>query len=452
MVLQGQKMKIKIIVMAMLASSSAAAFEKSAVSITDSRFGAIPNDSIDDTKQIQAAIDYAIKNNLSVYVPSGTFNISKTLDLTQGQWDQNSLIKLYGESRYHSIFETSSADISLLKVAHDVEVSDLNLKQSASYRTGTAIDIPFASYRSNFSRLRISGFDNAIYGKWVIWSRFKDLFIFNNNTGIHLHGNGEQPSYWNTEPNGWFNNVNIMDNVYVEKSNVGIKVAGMGTNITNSTVQNSNVGVEIYGPAAHRTWNNQISNFYAEGVNTVFKVKNSRSLDINGVFAQGGAQASRKYAIIDADNGGRISIKNMTGQDWWSHSVVLKNTYVSGRVTAIGGTTLLDNGSTYNEGSITLNVSANADKKWIPVSPAFKLQRNSSYKVTISAIRDGYDPVLETYSIYNWNGEARYSRVNHEAGRGIIKFQIEGGQLYYKLDYLGGNGLSSGKLTIDRVH
>ncbi len=440
--------------MAILASSSVAAFEKSAVSITDSRFGAIPNDSIDDTKQIQAAIDYAIKNKLSVYIPSGTFNVSKTLDLTQGQWDQNSLIKVYGESRYHSVLEMSSANTSLLKVAHDVEVSDLNLRQTASYRTGNAIDIPFASYRSNFSRLRISGFDNAIYGKWVVWSRFKDLFILNNNTGIYLHGNGEQPAYWNTEPDGWFNNVNILDNVYVEDSNVGIKIAGMGTQIVNSTVQNSNVGVEVYGPAAHRTWNNQISNFYAEGVSTVFKVKNSRSLDINGVFAQGGPKdkVKRKYAVIDADNGGRISIQNMTGQDWWNYSVVLKNTYVSGRVTAIGGTALLDNSSTYDEGSITLDANANADKKWVAVSPAFKLQKNSSYKVTISAIRDGYDPVLETYSIYNWNGETRYSRVNHEAGRGIIKFLVEGGQLYYKLDYHGGNGLSHGKLTIDRIH
>ncbi|TMP84449.1 hypothetical protein CWC05_19335, partial [Pseudoalteromonas ruthenica] len=132
----------------------------------------------------------------------------------------------------------------------------------------------------------------------------EDLFINNVNIGINLHGNGDAPAYWNTEPNGWFNNVNIFDNIYVEKSQTGIKLAAMGSNITNSTVQNSNIGVEIYGPANHLTWNNQISNFYAEGVQTVFKVKNSRTLDINGVFAQGGRSNARYRAIIDAENAG----------------------------------------------------------------------------------------------------------------------------------------------------
>ncbi|MCG7560718.1 MULTISPECIES: glycosyl hydrolase family 28-related protein [Pseudoalteromonas] len=434
-----------------LISSSAAALDADTISITDPRFGAIANDNRDDAAQIQAAIDYAVQNNKSIYIPAGTFNVSSTLDVTRVKGSHNSRVKLYGEKRNLSRL-TTNANISLLKVAHNVEVHDLALVQTASFKQGTAIDIPFASYRSNFSKLDISGFDNGIYGKWVIWSRFEDLFIANVNYGIHLHGNGSDPAYWNIEPNGWFNNVNVFDNVYVEGSHTGIKLAAMGSNITNSTVQNSQVGVEIYGPAEHKTWNNQIDNFYAEGVKTVFKVKNSRTLDINGVFAQGGPSNARAYAVIDADNGGVITVNGMTGQDWWSHNVVLKNTKVKGHVPAIGGTASADSGSTYLPGKLTASISLPANSSWVALPPYMAIAGNSAYKVMISGIRDGYEPVLEEYAIFNWNGASKYAKVHHTSGVGRIKFKVDGGKIYAKLDYNGGGGLSSGKVTLERIH
>ncbi|MBQ4835183.1 MULTISPECIES: glycosyl hydrolase family 28-related protein [Pseudoalteromonas] len=433
-----------------LLSSSAFAFDASVISITDSRFGAIANDNIDDTVQIQAAINYAVENNKSVYIPAGTFKVSNTLDVTQRKGNHNSRIKIYGEKRNLSKLETS-ADIALFKVAHGVELHNLSLSQTAGYKKGTAIDIPFASYRSNFSKLDISGFNTGINGKWVIWSRFEDLFIANVNLGIHLHGNGEAPAYWNTEPNGWFNNVNIFDNVYVEKSDTGIKLAAMGSDIANSTVQNSRVGIEIYGPADHRTWNNQISNFYAEGVKTVFKVKNSRTLDINGVFAQGGKSSDRAYAVIDAENGGVINVKGMTGQDWWTHSVILKNTNLTGHVAAVGGTPSIDAQSVYSSKQ-TAGISLPANSSWVALPSSVAVSLNSTYRVTVTGIRDGYEPVLEEYTIFNWNGVSRYGKIVHNSGVGRVKLKVEGGRLYAQLAYNGGNGLSGGKVTIERLH
>ncbi|TQF70375.1 glycosyl hydrolase family 28-related protein [Pseudoalteromonas luteoviolacea] len=436
-----------------LCSPLAYAFDANIVSITDSRFGAVANDNIDDSAQIQAAINYAVSNNKSVYIPAGTFNVSKTLDITQLKGNHNSRIKIFGEKRELSTLETSS-DISLIKVAHGVELHDLSLRQSAGYAQGKAIDIPFASYQSNFSKLNISGFDKGIYGKWIIWSRFEDLFIANVNVGIELHGNGQAPAYWNLEPGGWFNNVNVFDNVYVEKSDTGLKLAAMGSNITNSTVQNSRVGVEIYGPAEHYTWNNQISNFYAEGVQTVFKVKNSRSLDINGVFAQGGKSSSRATAVIDAENGGVITIKGMTGQDWWTHSAILKNTYLNGHVVAIGGTASLDANSTYSNGQSkqTAAIALPANSSWVALPDSVSIAGNSTYRVTISGLRDGYEPVLEEYTIFNWNGVSRYGKISHKSGNGRVKFKVESGKIFAQLAYNGGGGLAGGKVTVEKLH
>ncbi|OHU93385.1 glycosyl hydrolase family 28-related protein [Pseudoalteromonas byunsanensis] len=436
-----------------VASTSAFAVDTSTVSITDTRFGAVANDNIDDAQAIQAAINYAITNNKSLYIPAGTFNVESTLDFTQVSGSHRSKLKVTGEKRELSKLVTSS-NISLLKVAHGVEVHNLTLTQNNAQPMGKAIDIPFASYRSHFSKLDIAGFDKGIYGKWVIWSRFEDLFIMNVNSGIELHGNGTDPAYWNTEPNGWFNNVNVFDNVYVEGAQTGLKLAAMGSNIVNSTVQNSNVGVEIYGPADHYTWNNQISNFYAEGVNTVFKVKNSRSLDINGVFAQGGSSSNRKYAVIDAQNGGTITLNGMTGQDWWQHSAVLKNTQLIGKVVAIGGTGNYDDNSTHTDGITKQSavISLPANRTWHPLPSKMAIQGNSSYRVTISGIRDGYEPVLEEYAIYNFNGSSKLGKVSHISGRQRIKFKIESGQIYAQLDYVGGGGLSAGKITLEKVH
>ncbi|QZO15016.1 glycoside hydrolase family 55 protein [Pseudoalteromonas piscicida] len=438
-------------VLLLTSSASVFALDVDSVSITDPRFGAIADDNRDDSAQIQAAIDYAVQNNKSVYIPAGTFNVSQTLDVTRIKGAHNSRVKLYGEKRNLSRL-TTNANISLLKVAHNVEVHDLTLMQTASFKQGTGIDIPFASYRSNFSKLDISGFNNGIYGKWVIWSRFEDLFIANVNYGIYLHGNGENPAYWNTEPNGWFNNVNAFDNIYVEGSHTGLKLAAMGSEIANSTVQNSQVGVEIYGPADHKTWNNQISNFYAEGVKTVFKVKNSRTLDINGVFAQGGPNSNRANTVIDADNGGVITVNGFTGQDWWNHNVVLKNTKVKGNVPAIGGSESADSSSAYLPGKITASISLPANSSWVELPSNMSISGNSAYKVVVSGIRDGYEPVLEEYAIYNWNGSSTYAKVHQTSGIGRVKFKVDGGKLHAKLDYNGGGGLSSGKVTLERIH
>ncbi|NOU52137.1 hypothetical protein HG263_16530 [Pseudoalteromonas sp. JBTF-M23] len=440
------KTHLSFLVAMIFASTNVVAADS--VSITDERFGAIANDNLDDSQAIQAAVNYAVSNSKSVYIPAGTFNIENTIDVTQFAGNHRSQIKITGEKRELSKLLTSS-NISMFKVAHGVEIHNLTLSQSNAQPQGKAIEIPFASYRSHFSKLDITGFDKGIYGKWVIWSRFEDLFIFKVNVGVELHGNGDNPAYWNTEPNGWFNNVNVFDNIYVEGSNTGLKLAAMGSNIVNSTVQNSAVGVEIYGPAEHYTWNNQISNFYAEGVNTVFKVKNSRTLDINGVFAQGGAQSNRKYAVIDAENAGKITINGMTGQDWWKHSAVLKNTQLIGNVVAIGGALSQDNQSSYIT-SQTLSISLPANKQWQEL-PA-KVAGNSAYRVTISGIRDGYDPVLEEYVLYNFNGASRYTRISHVSGREIVKFKLESGKLFAQLDYYGGGGLSLGKVTLTRIH
>lgn len=436
-----------------LISGTAHSYNADVVSITEQQFGAVANDGLSDHVAIQKAIDFAIQNKKSVYIPSGTFEIGDTLDFTNVGGLHNSQLKIFGEKRNLSKLITNQ-DISVLKVSHGIEVHDLTIEQTASFRQGKAIDIDFASYKSNFSKLNIIGFDKGIYGKWIIWNRLEDIFINNVNIGIELHENGDNPGYWNTEPNGWFNNVNVFDNVYIEKAETGFKLAAMGSHILNSTVQSTNTAVEIFGPKEHVTWNNQITNFYVEGVKTVFKVKNSRYLGINGVFAQGGSASNRAFSVIDAENAGTINISGMTGQDWWQYSSILKNTHLIGQVTAIGGIEQHDIKSSYSldEKSLSTSIELLSDKSWVQLPERFNLKKNTAYKVTISGLRDGYEPILEQYSLFNWSGLSQYGKIINTAGVGRVKLKIEQGKLFAMLDYYGGNGLSGGKITLEKLN
>lgn len=448
-------MKTKLALLTTLVVSTPfSALANDFVSITDSRFGAIANDGRDDSQAIQNAINYALANKKSVYIPAGTFNVLQAVDVAKAYGPHNAQVKIYGEQKDISILETNSSN-SIFKVAHGVEIENLTFKQSSTNRQGKAIEVEFASYRSNFTKLDIIGFDKGIYGKWMIWDRFQDLFIYNVNVGIEFHSNGENPAYWNTEPNGWFNNVNVIDNVYVQNADIGMKLAAMGTNIVNSTVQGSNVGIEIFGPTStNSTWNNSITNFYAEGVKTVFKVRNSRSLDINSVFVQGGSSANRNVAVIDAENAQMIKVNGMTGQDWWQNSVILKNSNVEGHIVAIGGQPSLDENSTFQDApsKLTANVSLAANKSWVALPESFRIDSNSTYRLTVSGLRDGYEPVLSEFTIFNWTG-APYQIIRKENDTSSrIGVKAEGGRLYLMLDFYGGGGLGGGKATLEKVH
>lgn len=414
-------------------------------------FGAIPDDGFSDHEQIQEAINYAIKNKKSLYIPSGEYVINSSLTTRLNTTHSNNPIKIFGEKRGLTILKTMK-DISLIKVTHNTDLSNLSLVQGSPDRRGVGIEIEYASYYSNFTLLSISGFDKGVYGKWLIWDRFQDLIISDTNVGIELHSNGESPGYWNIEPYGWFNNVLTFNNILINNSNIGFKMAVMGASIENSTVQNGNIGVWIFGPNENnKTWNNSITNFYSEGIKTVFKLENMRYINIDGFFAQGGREDNRYESVIDAKNVSLIEVKGATGQDWWKKSVILHNTNLKGSITAIGGDGSLDTNSIHINNKKFFKVDQlTADKKWYPLDINYRLSAKKTYRISISGIRDGYAPVLEEYLAYFWGKNLH--KVEQSSGSGVVKVKIQNNQFYVQLNYMGGLGISSSKVTIEEVH
>lgn len=70
------------------------------ISVKDPIYGAVGDDSTDDTAAIQAAIDAAEANGKKVFIPAGTYKITSSLTITneitfQGDGANQSIIKLY---------------------------------------------------------------------------------------------------------------------------------------------------------------------------------------------------------------------------------------------------------------------------------------------------------------------------------------------------------------------
>lgn len=413
-------------------------------------FGAISDDGLPDDEAIQSAINHAIANKKSVYLGSGTYNVANPLVFRYNSSHSKNPLKIFGEKQELTRIETSQP-ISVFKVEHRVEMSNFSISQEGASRSGIGIEVEFATYHSTFEKLSITGFDKGIYGKWLIWDRFAAITLVNVNTGIELHSNGEAPGGWNREPDGWFNNVISFDHILADECGIGLNLKVMGVHISNTTVQNCDKGIVLGGPSASRlTWNNKIENFYSEFVDHVFEFSHAHYISIDSIFVQGGSQEVPADTVLKATNVRLIEVKGSTGQDWWRNSAVLNSSRLIGSIKAIGGKANVDAASAYIKDNLTYGLDhVNEERKWVNIHDKLIFDKNKTYRITISGIRDGYAPVVEEYIAYFWSDSL--SHVVRSAGMAKVLFRISGGYPQVYLDHAGGSGLSQSKAVIQEL-
>jgi hypothetical protein len=408
-------------------------------------FGAKGDSVTDDTKALQNSIIFAIESGRSLYLPTGDYNVTSTLDANNIKSIPNNSIflKIYGDHLKSSRI-TTEKDIEVLRIRHNFKIENISIVQKNSNQKGKGISFPFASYNSEFRSLYISGFEYGIWGKWAIWDTFSDIILKDNKIGIELHRNdldGNPPANWNTEPEGWFNNVINFFNVYVDGGEIGIKAYGMGMSFIGCTTQNQiNTGIWIEGgTSTNRTWNNLILNHYAEYTKRVFYIKDARYTKIESFFTQGGPQNNRLNTVIELDNS-RVKVEGSTGQDWWVNKAILKNqSILQGDIVAVGGDYKLYDESIrlpeFSTKKYTLD-HLTADRNWHNI-PGLTLEKGHTYRITLSGIRDGYDTELSEFILFYFDG-------SHYILKEITKKNLEvrisssGNSIDARLDYIGG--------------
>jgi len=155
-------------------------------------FGAIPNDSIDDTKQIQAAIDYVMMNGGgTVYFPAGDYEINGTLYTHSDSFTKdadNSPLELRGETPINSdLYNSKSKNVTRLIKRNEGVIVGVNY-------TSTKETVIPSVYR-NFS-VRNIGF----YGSGTLDDTYKNVFKSTKETiGIEVRNAGitvEDSIFW----------------------------------------------------------------------------------------------------------------------------------------------------------------------------------------------------------------------------------------------------------------
>jgi hypothetical protein len=127
-------------------------------------FGALGDDSTDDTGALQDAIDAAILQRLPLFIPnppSGAYKITAALDARANG------LHIHGASREYTIIKQYTANTPILKVGHRFQhISDLYLTyDSMPVSTDTsanAVEL-YKAYWSTYERLLMFGVGRGVY-------------------------------------------------------------------------------------------------------------------------------------------------------------------------------------------------------------------------------------------------------------------------------------------------
>jgi hypothetical protein len=136
-------------------------------------FGAVGNDSTDDTTAIQNAINSAVSTNKSLYIPAGTYKITASLTISDeivmyGDGNQQSILKLYTSSSSTFAIVCDLPDNSSVV---GLDISNIGITGNGGAASGGGIYWATTATNSAFSQ-----------------SSIHDVYIKNVTTGVSLNG------------------------------------------------------------------------------------------------------------------------------------------------------------------------------------------------------------------------------------------------------------------------
>ncbi len=169
-------------------------------------FGAIGNGTTNDTAAFQLAILASIILKRILFVPSGTYLITDTLNITEGQQIEGEcrrqLPSSFGieplsstidfqPSTSKSLFVTTGTDHANFRLHYSI----VGLRLKGNSNALNALDLNGAIY-SKFADLAIDGFDTPISCSRTINNRFENIYSDGRVAAVEYVGNNETTDVW----------------------------------------------------------------------------------------------------------------------------------------------------------------------------------------------------------------------------------------------------------------
>ena len=191
------------------------------VSVKD--FGAVGNGVADDTAAIQAAINAA--KNKKLYIPSGTYRITSTLQVVSPNYAANDTLDIFGDGQNNTTIVTSS-DITALKI------------QDTAGEKGGITGVGFLNDGNTYSGSGVVVFNNSNSIGILVQDCFQ--YVINNckiemfSVGIKLHNF----AYW-TEGTKIINTYSLRNNrgILMKRENTSATESYSHTLIAETNIQ-----------------------------------------------------------------------------------------------------------------------------------------------------------------------------------------------------------------------
>jgi hypothetical protein len=312
------------------------------VSVKD--FGAVGDGVTDDTAAIQAAIDYGVLQSNVVFMPSGNYLVTDTLDIpmyTQIKGEhhhQNSVsygvqpkgTKItFAPTTAKTLFQASGPKLLGGFYRSSYLIEGLYLSGNSTDASGNsvyALDIDSITY-SSFRDLAIDGFRTGIRVYASINNRFEHVHIANAYIQNVLYDGGTSTT-------------DVWDQCTFHYAPIGLNFSGVtiGCRFTECLFE----GLEDYGVnIAKESFGHMFSNCYAEDVpstananGAMFRVGHdgttltvSNALTVIGGY-YGGRNAGAIGSFVDADFASSIMIANPLATRYTNGIKTSANTYI----------------------------------------------------------------------------------------------------------------------------
>lgn len=307
--------------------------------------GLMPSYSKETLKSIAEFINNA---GGQVTIPNGSTPISSPI-FTDSSSNENKL-HISGYEKNTSELEVSSTEPAVWVresyTADNMKISSLIQGQGVGFQTSDTKQ----TQRSKSDNLQFDGLRQCIWKRYSFNDSYKDIHSVNSTAGIVLsrhayqsdNSNPEPTGRWNSGSDGFFHNVISLDNVFINRGEVGIwgvTMCGAYDNITcqqqssdgtsNDVLPSGLQGTGLFIDSAvsgSKTgqWGNTVRNYYTEDSKVGLRVNDQRYLGIDMMFTQGGSSNDRAEAGIISDNS-VIYARGVTGQDFFDDVFVANN-------------------------------------------------------------------------------------------------------------------------------
>ena len=400
-------------------------------------FGAIGDGVADDTVAIQNAISI-----LTVYVPAGVYIVTSTLA------DAVNDLTIFGDG---SGVSAGGAKGSLIKSTITTALFD-NMNYNYNFK-----DIGFENTTTNgvcfkagngcsvwnFENVDVFKFNKAFETRRSDYLRFTSVTCKNQASiafdfsDLETDGTISTGGF-NGATTGGFNNV-----IYLEKCRASVTETGfkhVGSDITLVECDSSAVVKPyVFGTATHASKSANMNSCYSEAVsgNSIVSSTNS-AVNITGGYFQGGSSSAPVEAFVNATNS-RVSVRNITGGDWYKYKAVAVNSTVSGIINVVSNQAPNDfmsdaSSDIYKYGNqgvknYVVNKPSGSDASYVIDKVVYPQATNSLIKVSFCSRTNGTDIYTETWDIGIFSS-SQYDIIKNQAStNNTVTYDTDNGNL-----------------------